>query len=230
MSDEDMQRTLCAEFLPLSLELDKGELLPSAATRGWTNLGNELFYCQQDIDLSGYAMSRKTFYPYSSFEQRAGFTIGEFSNPLTAQPYVTDVTIVSSVPLNDSDLAVAAVYAPGFTTLFGFTGPFAGVGRFDRSNIIHGEMKLYTQDSTMAVPGGSNTLKLIDRQTFSSLEPTAADKLFCYRLVGIVTATDETIKAVIPASRVLLPGNISSEPQLEYMMRLKRSYELANQV
>jgi len=34
----------------------------------------------------------------------------------------------------------------------------------------------------------------------------------------------------IPASRVILPGTMDQEPELEYMMRLSRSVQLANQV
>jgi hypothetical protein len=37
-------------------------------------------------------------------------------------------------------------------------------------------------------------------------------------------------KMTIPSSRIVIPGTIKEEPKLEYMMRLKRSYELANQV
>jgi len=229
MNDEDMQRTLCAEFAPGGMTYDrvKSEWAVSSATTGWVPIGAGLFVTQQDIDLSGYAMARKTFYPYSSFEQRGGFTYGQFDTTLTSQPYATDVTIISSVPLSNNDLLIAVAYAPGFTGLTGYSVP---VNRFERSNIIHGEMKLYTLDSNMAVPGGNNSLKLLGREIFSSLEPTAADKLYCYRIMGVFAVNGEGESAVFPATRVLLPGNISSEPQLEYMMRLKRSYELANQV
>jgi len=230
MSDEDMQRTLCAEFGPLSVEWNKGSsswttLLGGA---GYEELGGSGYYVlQQDIDLSGYAMERKTFYPYSSFEQRGGLTSGKFDATLTQQPYVIDMTIISSVPLSLEDLSASIVQAPGFNF---FSGSLVGTGRFNREQIIHGELKWYTVDSTLSVPGGANTLKLIERQVFSSLEPTAADKLYSYRILGVGTAEDEGDVASWPATRVLIPGNISSEPKLEYMMRLKRSYELANQV
>ena len=226
--EEDMQRTLCAEFSPLGIEWDKGaqEWIPNPAFGGWTSLGFGTFYTQQDIDLSGYAMERKTFYPYSSFEQRGGFTSGTFDATLTQQPYVIETTIVSSIPLNDVELGIVVVYSPGFTMPSGL----APSGRFDRATIIHGDMKLYTIDSTMAVAGQSNSLALLQRDIFSSLEPTAADKLYCYRVVSVVSAEGEGDGVFVPASRVLIPGNISSEPKLEYMMRLKRSYELANQV
>ena len=229
-----MQRTLCSEFGPLSLQYDGNvskwvllagggdyEEISSSATAA-------LYVSQVDIDLSGYALEKKTFYPYSSFEQRSGPTNGKFIQALTLQPYVVDMTIVSSVPMTTNDLNAAVNgQAPGFTINSGYTG---GIGRFDRGQIIHGETKWYTVDSTLSVSGENSLLKLVTREVFSSLEPTAADKLYSYRILLVFTGAEEGTICTWPASRILLPGNISSEPKLEYMMRLKRSYELANQV
>lgn len=234
MPDEDMQRTLCSEFGPLSIQYDgdssKWVLLASGGDYQEisSSITSAMYVSQVDIDLSGYAMDRKTFYPYSSFEQRSGPTNGKFSGTLTSQPSVVDMTIVSSVPMTNADLGAAVGgQAPGFTIYSGFPG---GIGRFDRGQIVHGELKWYTVDSTLSVAGGNNVLKLMTREVFSSLEPTAADKLYSYRILLVSTAADEGTSCTWPSSRVLLPGNISSEPKLEYMMRLKRSYELANQV
>ena len=229
MSEEDMQRTLCVEFGPLGVQFNavSGNYEPYLTGAGYEDLTGGFFVLQQDIDLSGYAMDKKTFYPYSSFEQRGGTTSGRFATSLTTQPYLTDMTIISSVPMSNADLIQSIITAPGFNYPYGLLG---SPGRFNREHIIHGELKWYTVDSTLAVAGGANTLKLLDREIFSSLEPTAADKLYCYRLVSIQATTGEGFIGTWPASRLLLPGNISSEPKLEYMMRLKRSYELANQV
>ena len=230
MSKEDMQRTLCAEFPGAFIELNTGVVPPVLEIDGiwgpWRDLTGGFFLCQQDIDLSGYAMDKKTFYPYTSFEQRGSATSGKFATTLNEQPYVIDYTICSSIPLQDNDLG-AALTGLGFILPSGF---LPGTGRINREVIIHGESKTYTIDSTLAVAGDNNVLRLIDSQTFSSLEPTAADKIYCYRLIGLTSRLGEGLTATLPPVRILLPGNISSEPKLEYMMRLKRSYELANQV
>ena len=224
-----MQRTLCAEFGPLSLVWSKSASAWTilAGGAGYEELGSGFYVLQQDIDLSGYAMDRKTFYPYSSFEQRGGVISGQFDQVLTQQPYMIEITIASSIPLRFDDFGAALLNAPGFNI---FSGGTAGANRFNREQIIHGELKWYTIDSSLSVAGGNNTLRLLDREVFSSLEPTAADKLYCYRIVAVLAAEDEGDVATWPPTRVLMPGNISSEPKLEYMMRLKRSYELANQV
>lgn len=227
--DEDMQRTLVVEFPGAFAQNDRDTNVWSIGGEygSWENLGGGFWKCQQDIDLSGYALEKKTFYPYSSFEQRGGITAGKFSAILSLQPYVIDMTICSSVPLNDNDLGAAITYAPGFIYPGGFVNQ---QGRFNRDVIIHGEAKWYTVDSTLSVAGENNSLKLLEREIFSSLEPTAADKIYCYRLFVVIAATGEGQTATLPPSRVLLPGNLTSEPKVEYMMRLKRSYELANQL
>ncbi len=227
--EEDMQRTLCVEFGGLAIQLNpiSGEYDVTVGGSGYTALGGGIFLLQQDIDLSGYAMDRKTFYPYSSFEQRGGIVGGQFTSAPTEQPYVIEQTIISSVPFTSADLGAAIVTAPGFNT---FSGNAAGVLRFERSQIIHGELKWYTIDANQSVKAGFNTLKLLDREVYSSLEPTAADKLYCYRILYLSAVLGEAFKGSWPPTRVLIPGTIASEPKLEYMMRLKRSYELANQV
>ena len=71
---------------------------------------------------------------------------------------------------------------------------------------------------------------LISNQT-GSMMPTAAQVLYVARVAfpGTVAGNTGTTMS-IPASRVILPGSMNQEPELEYMMRLSRSVELANQV
>ena len=155
-----MQRTLVSEFPPGFAEYDNtvpNEWYMDPTFGSWEKISDGLFFCQTDIDLSGYAMTKKTFYPYSSFEQRGSFTAGNFSATLTTQPYVYEMTVLSSVPLKPTDLAAGiAGYAPGFTVASGFTNQ---QGRFNRDVIIHGEIKYWTVDSTLSVSGGNNLLK-----------------------------------------------------------------------
>ena len=65
---------------------------------------------------------------------------------------------------------------------------------------------------------------------YSSLEPTAADTLYCYRVIALPLTSSSITSVVLPAKRVIMDAYVEAEPNNEYMMRLKRSYELANQV
>ena len=126
--------------------------------------------------------------------------------------------------------------APGFLpTNFGFD-----TGTFDRSSIIHGRVQNHHLNSqTGATPltqTGQGYLMTIEDNSFSSLEPTAADTLYCYRIL-LLSDLDVNGGAIIGANtmtlnakRVIMDCMSMQEPELEYMMRLKRSYELANQV
>ena len=68
------------------------------------------------------------------------------------------------------------------------------------------------------------------------LEPTTADKLYCYRLLYMFGPAADVGNATgitnfyAPPLRVVLPIVTAEEPWLEYVMRQSRSYELANQV
>ena len=66
----------------------------------------------------------------------------------------------------------------------------------------------------------------ISDEQMGSLEPTASDRIYCYRIVSL-TGTDGSY-GVYPV-RYLLRAEAKEEPEYEYLMRLKRSYELQNQ-
>ena len=75
--------------------------------------------------------------------------------------------------------------------------------------------------------------KPIEITQVGSLQPTAADKLFLYAIAipnPTVTGSTSYTTMSVPACRVGFFGTMAEEPTIEYMMRLKRSYELANQV
>ena len=226
--EENMQRTLVAEFPPVSFSTDSDGNVTVNISGGYTNLSSTnlaLFLHETRIDLSGYALQRKTFYPYSSFEQRAAEVSGTFANSTTGRN-VQDIIIVSSVPLptTQADMISIIGQLPGFSNV-----DFFGLGTFrsNRDPLIHQHRLVYSHDSTIAGTAGSSVYRISSDISASSLEPTAADELYCYR---IVSSNATNGGAFIPAARVLIPGTIGTEPKLEYMMRLKRSYELANQV
>ena len=195
----------------------------------WQQLGPAQFFYESTIDLSGYSLQHKTLYPYTSFSQLGGTYAANYIAVLTEQPYVCETNIISSVPLSSDDVFAALFNsAPGFLGYMN-AGTAYGYGTAERTNIIHGEVSVYTVDSNTVVPGANAYVRLFDKFTFSSLEPTASDTLYCYRALYFIHKGDEVQSAIAPPLRVLLPSTIGEEPQKEYLMRLKRSYELANQ-
>jgi len=217
--EEDIQRTLVTEFPPMGLTDAEGSRTLLAS--GYITVGINVYLYETSIDLSGYAMDKKTFYPYSSFEQRSGPVIGSFTN--TTERNVVDSIIVSSVPLDMSGFNPNQLAA----NLPGFNMPGGIAYRLNRDPLIHQHQIIYSHDTTTAGTGSGSIYRVVSSQSGSSLEPTAADKLYCYRLI---TTSGSSGSLSLPAARVMIPGTLTSEPKLEYMMRLKRSYELANQV
>jgi len=110
-----------------------------------------------------------------------------------------------------------------------------GPGNFDRSVIIHGRSTTHHLNTT-AGSGPTNQTSFgyivpVTDTYFSSLEPTAADTLYCYRLIALNAFQSPGANLFfLPPKRVILDCMSAEEPTLQYMMRLKRSYELANQV
>jgi len=199
-------------------------------------ISNRLVYAESKIDLSGYVQSDLTVGFRRSFEQKGG---SEFiSWKRLYQPntdFVIETTIISSVPMNDDQITASVIGSPGFTN-YALSG--LEWGNFNREHIIHGTYKVYYANSVVGSgafnDAGTATMMPVIDNVFSSLEPTAADCLYCYRILYAPSAgsnLDIGIQNItLPPIRVILDAFTVEEPNLEYMMRLKRSYELANQV
>lgn len=243
-------RVFTVEFAPLNLEDDgvarDGSYIQNPSTDyrlvqvpSGINLA---FVSEHKLDLSGYAMEDLTVYFRSSFEQRGGITsviwqVDAPANPILANETVfTETTVLSSVPLSDDNLVSLIFTMPGFIP---FNLPGIEPGNFDRTHVIHGSQLVWGVDLTFGGDtfqvNGFGYSRVIQANEFSSLEPTAADCIYCYRFIVMpesytTTSGKGLTSALIPPKRVLLDATTDKEPEIEYLMRLKRSYELANQV
>jgi len=233
-----MDRQLTAEFPWLVAEVEAGlggaNWIFSYAT-DTRDLPGNVYVQETKIDLSGYVQSDLTVGFRRSFEQKAG---QDFFSWYTYNPnidYILETVLITSVPMTDNQLTAALVGSPGFTN---FPNPALDWGTFNREHIIHGSYKAHYANSIVGsgafTSTGSTTLVDLSDNYFSSLEPTAADCLYCYRAISLPAPIDGLSegpkKIQMPAIRVILDSFTVKEPDLEYMMRLKRSYELANQV
>ena len=191
------------------------EIVPLAGVPGLT-IG-----WQGTIDLSGYARDYKTFYPKGGVIQEGPYyyAIDGFGQLVS--------TVVSSVPINLEDFAftVASLSTPGMIVI---NNP--GVDQVSQN----WETTLFCETQTNLInsnlPASGFCLPVSKNQT-GSLSPTAAQVLYVAKIVLPVAIADASGTSVgVPAARVILPGTMDEEPELEYMMRLSRSIELANQV
>ena len=186
---------------------------------GWRQLTGNILVHETNIDLSGYAMESLTFFPDGVGLQDPGiyaFLPGEISSGFQG---LVVLDIVTSVPMDTQTVMT--------TMLNDITGPAMIGSLYEYETILYGMYRFFSPNTNITFP---NYQSLVRSQRFDSGEPTAADTLYCYRIVGMVTLDlDGSSIVQIPAARQILSGAMGDEPDLVYIQRLKRSYELANQ-
>lgn len=232
-----MDRTLVAEFPWLLLTVTNEEYVNRASSDTRILAGTTTQFVQEmKLDLSGYTQSDLTVGFRRSFEQSGGIEYITWADFDVENDGILENVIISSVPMNDTQLSASLISCPGFTP---YNDPTLAIdwGNFNRTHILHGRLRYLFPNSTIGStrytsPGAAALMAITDND-YSSLEPTAADCLYCYRIFSLpVPGTAEVgVKNIsLPPKRVILDAFTVEEPDLEYMMRLKRSYELANQV
>jgi len=219
------ERTLKIEIPPCIVGKLQGEVFWSDTDliNGWSAaLGGQPLFWSGTIDLGGYAREMKTFYPSAGMIQQGMFLLQEGGEGAWV------VTTVSSIPIDLQSLFL--------TTAFG-----SGLGFIDHGNVglesnqnwetvIFNETELYVVNSNLS-PNTLGIMQSLNQEQTGSLSPTATDTLYVVKMViPNDPAPNNMTRLTIPASRVILPGKFGTEPDVEYMMRLKRSTELSQQV
>jgi hypothetical protein len=226
MGSEEESRTLRMEIPGSYLQTSTpGIWDDTTQSNGWTvsTLFPGIVYWTGSIDLSGYARDSKTFYPIGGVIQEGPAWIG--TNPVGQLVF----TAVSSIPF-DIDAVTQQLISysgPGFISSH-FTGGAILNENQNWETLMFAEAQINLLNSTMPAIGFCTPISV---KQSGSLAPTAAEKLYVIKMViPYELAGDQGTALIIPASRVILPGTMGQEPELEYMMRLSRSVELANQV
>jgi hypothetical protein len=188
---------------------------------GWSVIDGAVSILSHEtqIDLSGYAMDSLTFFPRAVGIQDPGIYTFKNTAGDTTVDSLQVLDIVTTVPMdiNRVSNAMIANVAPGMID-----------SDYDFTPILFGLFRFFTSNTQISYP---DYMQLERSQRFDSGEATAADKLYCYRIVQVIaTEINNQTEIFIPAARQLLGGMLGEESDLVYMQRLKRSYELANQI
>lgn len=178
---------------------------------GWREyLTTNVFISSNYFDLAGIAIDDKTLFFKSSGVQ----SIREPEATAGAAPgdsvLITD--LMSTTPLTDSELVGVAAYGnlagnnqPGLTWME------TVYGRNQNWSITNDQMPL-------------GTMRLYNEEFFGSMQPTASDRIYSYRVVAPVHQGMTGL--FISGARHILTAEAKEEPDHEYMMRLLRSYQL----
>ena len=218
------ERTLRTEIPPCYVTASTGVVFDGlSGLNGWQldALMPNVPYWTGTIDLSGYVREYKTFYPKLGFIQEGPYWTC-FGG--TGQ---TVLTIISSIPLNPVSIGtqLSGNGGPGFIDL---NTAATGVAQQNWETVLFCETQVNLINANL--PGLGICQPITNKQS-GSLSATASDTLYILKLVVPSTIGGQIGDDLsIPASRVILSGTFGAEPDVQYMMRLKRSVELANQV
>jgi hypothetical protein len=170
-----------------------------------------LIYRSDYFDLSGYTLEDETVYPQgirindleflSGVSTGTGVVIKRLDLVCTKRPTLADLTNLSQFE--------------------GWMTPGASTSRYGLEEIVGGRLSRYVQT---ADTGGFQQTAITSWGTCSA---TAGEKLYIVQAYLISNAVSSLL---IPGSSLVLPSMIGTEPELEYMMRLSRSYELQGAV
>lgn len=162
------------------------------------------------FDLSGYTRDKETVFPQSVLLQNIGLTY----LVTAAGNQVNHASLVTTDPVRTSDLSVDA----GDRIVY----PGASSSTYNLEQIISARVEGWEQLSTTALG------TLTQSNSWGSGDSTAGQKLHLTEIWLFDTNVDT--HALIPDIAYVMPSIIDHEKFEEYAMRLKRSYELANQV
>ena len=180
----------------------------------YEKLGPNIFAAYEYIDLAGLAMDAETIFPQAITVQ---MTSQPFINTLAAGRQLAILDLITSIPLD-----LTSTY---WTSGIWLTdGPGFALSESNFEHVLYARNNAYSTTVDLA----ATWPQLVSTHQFGSMAPTASDRVYCYRIVSFDNDAEVT-SITLPATRFLLVVDVKAEPEFEYLMRLKRSYDLQNE-
>ena len=180
---------------------------------GWASFTGGVMH-ESYFDMSAYELDDLTAIP-SLLELQDALTYSCINPPADLQVRVFD--IISQERLDPATVV---------TLLDTLDYPSSPGSSDDWTQILMCNFRLFStqtdfQSTTLLLPAHGGAL--------GSSEPSAVQKLWTYRIVSPSAIDLDGLTINIPATRFVAAFEIIKEEDLPYLMRLKRSYELATQ-
>jgi hypothetical protein len=179
---------------------------------GWTGTGTaDILMFEAYFDTSGYTSDDLTLFPMGAALQDPGRYLSTSTGGVLQVLDLITQTRLSQVDV-ENWLTQGAV--PGM------------IGTdVDFTQILWGQYRTFLGQATFQ--GATQEYLPANGSPFGSGSPSTAQKLYCYRFVyAPASQANETIS--LPASRFILQAVIAEEEEKAFLMRQKRSYELAS--
>jgi len=173
---------------------------------GWSTLSNDVSVARTFIDLAGYRREDLTLFIQSARVQD-GMPFYAVGAP---EGFCIDLMTTERV---DNNEIITVLNSPQSNARqFGF---FAST--IAQQDIAYGHHRQFGMSTGVAPP----VSVVVSSQTFGTCSSTAGTRLYLTRLV-FNSAAGTTMS--VPQSNWLVAGIVAKEPELEYIMRLARSY------
>jgi len=197
-------------------------LIAQRGASGWSGVGNwkgtgtsDILMFSAYIDTSGYTADDLTLFPLGVILQDPGRYI---SSNAVVPLQIVDIITTEVLSLTDVYDWIAATPSGG-NAMPGMLGT-----THDWMQVTWGQYRTFLPQATFT--GFATEFLAANGALFGSGEATTADKLHCYR-IAIMPGSAEGDTLAIPASRFILSAVIVPEDEKAFLMRQKRSYELA---
>lgn len=189
----------------------------STLSQGWEVIDPALGYvmCSNYIDLAGLAIDEKTIMFNGAAVQNGG--IPNLTGQAGDKMYVWD--IITTIPV---DFTKPSAYG----NLVNFPPGFLG-STLNFEHVTYQRLQVFTLDLDAAA---KQPIRTYTEQS-GSLSATASDRLYSYRIIA-PDAADPVAPIAnfgFGAARHVVEVQTAEEPTYQYLMRLKRSYDLQQQ-
>jgi len=189
------------------------------------NVNNFVWYYSEELDVSGWGAKGLTFFP-TGFKVQCAPVYRALGGG-----YLIETTIITQSPFDVENWVNGEIGNQNrldfsFPAINQVRGPYATRSKtplLDREDFLGGLTTMLSTSTqlpaTLAAP--------VNSVEFSSLEPTATDRLYVYRIITVANSALQSVGQIeIPACRVILAGVPSAEKELSYIMRLVNSFKL----
>lgn len=224
----------------------------TAAGTTWSTQGNWVYsdpnhiYVQDTIDIGGMTTTQeRTFYPQAATIQNSpyysapGVILRDPADPQSGLvPYgaLFEWVLITESPFNAAKWIADQDYnAGGF---FGTQQTCPGIevrrttdqnSTIGFNNILYGRVQMIAHNSSLPQQAGV----VYASEEFGSMTPTASDRLYVTRIVKVQNyglATPDQSSIQLPHMRIIIVGSDKEENDLSYIMRLRQSYKLDQDV
>jgi len=210
-------KTLAKEHQIAVLTRSGPEWTVDASFGYWQKIAPNAFLSSTYFDLAGMAIDDKTL-----FFEAAGVqsVLAPLANNTGAGDSCIILDLMSTRPLTDSQVLLTLSY-----------GNFAGNATADGQGPLSFEETVYARTQMFVRHVDTSAwgyITMTDENFFGSMEPTASDRIYSYRLIlaSQGTASGDMDQLFVYPARHLLRSTAKEEPEFQYIMRLMKSYQL----